>query len=383
MNYAEVGSDAPWGSVRDAYDKPDPFGQAILYSVTGTKKNEELRPERTKSKEIGLEMAFLKNRIGFDVSYYHTNTVDQIMPVSVSTSTGYTSKFYNAGNVENHGIELSMFATPVKTRNFSWDVNVNWTRNRNKVLSLYEDSKNLQLASFSGGVSVNAPVGQPYGMLQGKTWKYIDGQKVVDAEGRYIQTSTTNNIIGNTNPDWTGGIYNNFRYKNFALGFLIDIRQGGDVFSLDMYYGLATGIYKETAGKNDLGNPSRDPVANGGGVIMPGVTEDGKPNTIRVENEYGTYGYAYNPAAAFVYDASYVKLREMNLTYSLPQALISKLAPFKGIDFSLIGRNLWIIHKNLPYSDPEENLSAGNAQGYQSGAYPTTRTVGVNVKLKF
>lgn len=387
VNYAEVGNDAPWGSIRDAYDRPDQFGQTILYSVPGIKNNPELKPERTKSREIGLEMAFLKNRIGFDVSYYSTNTVDQIMPVSVSTSTGYTSKFYNAGDVQNRGFEASIFATPVKTRDFSWDINLNWTRNRSKVLRLYEDATNLQLAAYQGGVSVNATVGQPFGTLQGKTWQYVDGQKVVaatgDNAGRYLQTSSTNNVIGNVNPDWIGGIYNNFRYKNLSLGFLIDIRKGGDVFSLDMYYGLATGIYPETAGLNDLGNPSRNSLANGGGVIMPGVTPDGKPNEIRVINEYGTYGYAYNPASEFVYDASYVKLREMNLTYSLPAGLISKIRPFKGIDFSLIGRNLWIIHKNLPYSDPEENLSAGNAQGYQSGAYPTTRSLGFNVKLKF
>ncbi|GAO45600.1 putative TonB-dependent receptor [Flavihumibacter petaseus NBRC 106054] len=387
VNYAEVGGDAPFGAIKDAYDRPDQFGQTILYSVPGTKNNAELKPERTKSREIGLEMAFLKNRIGFDVSYYSTNTVDQIMPVSVTTATGYSSKYYNAGDVQNKGIEMSLFATPIKTRDFSWDVNVNWTKNNSKVLSLYEDAKNLQLASFQGGVSVNATVGQPFGTIQGKTWVYQDGQKVVydagDNAGRYKQTSSTSNVIGNVNPDWTGGIYNNFRYKNFALGFLIDVRQGGDVFSLDMYYGLATGIYAESAGLNDLGNPSRNTIANGGGVIMPGVTPDGKPNTIRVENEYGTYGYAYNPAAAFVYDASYVKLREMNLTYSLPQSIMQKIRPFKGIDVSLIGRNLWIIHKNLPYADPEENLSAGNAQGYQSGAYPTTRSLGFNVKVKF
>jgi len=146
---------------------------------------------------------------------------------------------------------------------------------------------------------------------------------------------------------------------------------------------LATGVLPESAGLNDLGNPSRSAVADGGGIIVKGVTADGKPNTKRVENVYGTYGYSYNPAAAFVYDASYVKLREMNISYSIPQTVVSKLRVFKGIDFSVIGRNLWIIHKNLPYSDPEENLTSGNVQGYQSGAYPTTRSIGANLKLKF
>jgi outer membrane receptor protein involved in Fe transport len=396
LNYATVGNDAPWGSIKDVYDQPNPFGSTILFSLPGVKNNNELKPEQTTSKEAGLEMGFFRNRLGFDVTYYIANTVDQIFNVATTTSTGYSSKYVNAGNIENRGVELSLYGTPVKTSDFSWNVNVNWTRNRNKVISLYNDSKNLQLGSFQGGVSINATLGQPYGTIQGKTWQMIDpanpanliawdgtGEKFVKSNGRYGMTSTTSNVIGNVNPDWYGGISNSFRYKNLTLGFLIDMRQGGDVFSLDMYYGGATGVLKESAELNDLGNPSRNTIANGGGVIMPGVTADGKPNTKRVENVYGTFGYAYNPAAAFVYDASYVKLREANISYTIPQSVFNSVKAIKGAELSLIGRNLWIIHKNLPYSDPEENLSSGNIQGYQSGAYPTTRSMGVNLKLKF
>jgi TonB-linked SusC/RagA family outer membrane protein len=383
-NYAELGNSAAFASLTDVYDKPTAFGNATLFSLPDTKNNPNLRPERTKSKEIGLEMAFLHNRVGFDVTYYSAKSIDQIIPVTVSAATGYSRKYVNAGTIQNRGIELSLYGTPVKTRDFSWNININFTRNRNKVLELYNNSQNLQLASFQGGVSVNASLGQPFGTIQGKTWTYLNGQKLVNEKGYYVITSTTTNVIGNYNPDWTGGVYNSFKYKNLSLGFLIDVRKGGDVFSLDMYYGLATGMYPETVGNNDLGKPKRSSIADGGGLIVPGVTADGKPNTKRVENtSYGYYGYSYNPAAAFVYDASYVKLREVNITYSLPQALISKWKVFKGIDVSIIGRNLWIIHKNLPYADPEENLSAGNIQGYQSGAYPTTRNIGVNLKLKF
>lgn len=384
LNYATVGNDAPWGSLRDVYDQPNPFGSTVLFSLPNTKNNSELVPERTNSKEIGLEMAFFRNRLGFDVSYYHTNTINQIIPVAVSYTTGYSSKFVNAGDIENKGIELSMFGTPVKTRDFSWNINLNWTRNRNKVLELYGESQNLQLGSFQGGVSVNASLGQPYGTIQGRTWNMLNGEKLVKANGRYdFASSLTTNIIGNVNPDWIGGVYNTFRYKSISLGFLVDVRQGGDLFSLDMYYGSATGVLEESAGLNDLGNPSRNTIANGGGVIMPGVTADGKPNTIRVENTFGTFGYVQNPAHGFVYDASYVKLREAVLTYSIPGSVYAGVKAIKGIDVSLIGRNLWIIHKNLPYSDPEENLSSGNIQGYQSGAYPTTRSLGFNVRLKF
>ncbi len=380
VNYATVGNSAPWGSVRDAYDKPNPFGSVILYSLPDTKNNSELRPEETKSREIGLEMAFLKNRLGFDATYYVTNTIDQIIPVSVSAASGYTSKYVNAGEVENKGIELSVYATPVRTQNFSWTINVNWTRNRNKVLSLYNDSKNLQIGAFQSGVSINATLGQPYGTIQGRTWQMKDGKRLVDSNGYYAVTSTTTNVIGNVNPDWIGGVYNTFKFKNLSVGFLVDMRKGGEVWSLDMFYAQYTGVLKESAGLNDLGNPVRNSLADGGGVILDGVTADGKANTKRVVIDANSPA---NPQSNYAYDASYIKLREANITYSLPSSLFNKVKAIKGIDVSVFGRNLWIIHKNLPYSDPEENLSAGNLVGMQSGAYPTTRSVGMNVRLKF
>jgi TonB-linked SusC/RagA family outer membrane protein len=379
-NYATVGNDAPWGAIKDVYFQPNPFGSSTLFSVPSTKNNDKLRPETTKSKEIGLEMAFLKNRVGFDVSFYHTNTIDQIIPVAVSTATGYSSKYVNAGNIENEGIELSIFGTPIRTPDFSWNINVNWTRNRNKVLELFEDSKNLQLGSFQGGISVNASLGQPYGTIQGRTWVMQDGRKLVGADGYYAVTSTTSNILGNVNPDWTGGIYNTFRYKNISLGFLVDVRQGGDVWSLDLFYAQYTGVLEESAGLNDLGKPVRNSLADGGGLVLEGITADGKENTKRVIIDANSPSY---PQSLYTYDASYVKLREMTLSYSLPQNIFSGVRVIKGVDLSLIGRNLWIIHKNLPYSDPEENLSSGNIQGYQSGSYPTTRSLAFNVRVKF
>jgi hypothetical protein len=277
---------------------------------------------------------------------------------------------------------------------------VNWTRNRNKVVELFEGSDNLVLATFQGGVTINATLGQPYQTIRGRNFVYYSAtpnaqglnekssgspsERIVMANGRYKLSTVSNEVIGNANPDWIGGINNTFRYKNVSLSFLIDTRQGGDVFSLDQYYGQATGMYPETAGLNDLGNPLRNSNADGGGIIRQGVDATGKPNTVRASaNYFGAYGYRYSPAAGFVYDASYVKLREASISYALPQKQMAKLHPFKGIDFSLIGRNLWIIHKNLPYSDPEENISAGNLQGYQGGAYPTTRTFTFNVKLRF
>ncbi|MEY4383707.1 MAG: hypothetical protein RI995_1249 [Bacteroidota bacterium] len=383
LNYATVGNDAPWGSIKNVYDQPSPFGSTILFSMPSTQNNPVLKPEQTKSQEIGLEMAFMQNRLGFDVTYYKSSTLDQILAAAVSTATGFSSSYVNAGEIQNSGYEVSLYATPVKVGDFSWSINANWTKNTSLVVSLYNGSQNLQIATFQGGISFNATVGQPYGTIQGKTWDLVNGQKLVKSNGRYSITTSTTNVIGNMNPNWIGGLTNTFKYKNLAFSALIDVKQGGNVFSLDQYYGQATGVYPESAGLNDLGNPSRNTIAEGGGVIMPGVTADGAVNTKRVENVYGTFGYAYNPAAAFVYDASFVKLREANLTYTLPKTIVNKLGGIKGVDVSVFGRNLWIIKKYVPYADPEENLSAGNIQGNQSGAYPTTRSIGFNVKLTF
>jgi TonB-linked SusC/RagA family outer membrane protein len=384
LNYAEVGGTAPSSATIHFYDKPASFGQVALFSLPGTRNNENLKPERTKSYEAGVEMNFFDDRVGFDLTLYRQNTVDQIIPANVSVATGYNAKFINAGNVQNHGIELSLFGSPVKTRNFTWNMNINWTRNRNVVKDL-GGVENLQLGTFQGGVSINAALGQPYGTIRGSDFIYHDnGQRMVDETGHYLITTASNQIIGNVNPDWVSGISNTFKFKNVSVGFLLDMKRGGDVFSLDMYYGLATGLFPETAGNNEMGKPVRSSPDEGGGVILPGVKEDGTPNDIRVSaEEYGLFGYLTNPASAFVYDASYVKLREANITFSIPTSVISRIKPFTGIDLSIIGRNLWIIDKNLPYADPEDNLSSGNIQGYQVGSYPLFRTIGFNVRARF
>jgi len=388
VNYAEVGSDAPPLSVFDTYAKPTAFGSIPMFSMADVKNNANLKPERTKSVEAGLDAAFLDNRLGFDVTFYKTNTIDQITPVPVTTATGSLRLYVNAGEVQNKGVEVSAFVVPVKTSNFSWTLNLNWSRNQSKVLSLFENVSNIELnaASLSGGVTYNAAIGQPYGVIRGTNFVFVNGQKVVNADGYYQVTPRADEIIGDPNPDWMGGISNTFKYKRVALNFLIDIRKGGDLWTLDQWYGLGTGMSPETAGLNDLGNPLRNSLADGGGVILPGVLADGSPNTKRIDvSNSGTapWGYPNNPPrASVIYDAGYVKLRELALTYSLPEKLVGKLRAFKGIDLSLIGRNLWIIHKNVPYADPEDGLGSGNVQGYQSGAYPTVRSIGFNVKFR-
>ena len=386
LNYAEVGSPAPWDFIVDSYDKPTPYGSVALFSVSNTKKNEELKPERTRSYEAGLELSMFKNKVGLDLTFYKTNTIDQIIPVSISAATGNTTRIINAGNVENKGVEVSLNLTPVKSQDFTWQLALNFARNKNKVISLIGGTQNIVLGQFQGGVSLNATVGQPFGTLRGSDFIYdsASGRPVVGSDGYYMISATTNNIIGDINPDWTGGINNTFTYKRLSLGFLIDIRQGGSLFSIDQWYGQGTGLYAMSAGLNDLGNPVRNSLADGGGLIFPGVTEDGKENTQRVILT-GLRGYGYNnfPNKGYVYDASIIRLREVNLTWAIPMKVVNAMGPVKGVDLSLYGRNLWIIHKNLPDADPEDGSSSGNIQGYQVGSYPTYRMVGFNLKFKF
>jgi hypothetical protein len=397
-NYAQVGGDAPLFSTGDVYERDlDPnSGQEVtnfngnsLFSVPSIKNNPDLKPERTKSSEVGLEIAMLKNRIGFDVAYYNAQTVDQIIPVTVSTATGYSRRYVNSGTIKNNGVELTVFGSPIKTKDFSWDININWTKNTTKVTKLFGDVDNIILGSFQGSITLNASLNEPYGTIHGTDYIYTNGQKTVDSNGNYLITPSNNNVIGNINPDWIGGISNKFTYKGFSLGALIDIRQGGSVFSTDMYYALAGGLYEETAEGN-----IREPLAEGGGIVREGVTADGKPNTIKVSindadlggfaSSYGAYeSYISAPDRRFVYDASYVKLREVTLGYSLPAKLFNGSNFIKGIDVALVGRNLAILHKNLPYADPEDSFSAGNLQGIQTGTYPAVRSAGFNVKVKF
>ncbi len=397
-NYAEVGSDAPYFAVKNTYTAQTTFGSQNVFSSPTTSNNPNLKPEQTKSSEIGLELALLKNKITLDFTYYDAKSFNQIIPVSISRATGYNSLYKNSGTVQNKGVEISLGVTPVKTKDLGWNFAINWTKNKSTVVELFNDGAgnvidNIVLGSFQGGVTINAAVGQPYGVIKGSDFNYYGdpnritrdpAMRIVGTNGRYQISTAANNIIGDPNPKWTGSFRNNIRYKNFNLGFLIDVKHGGDVFSLDMYYGLATGLYPETAGLNDLGNPLRNSNANGGGIIRQGVDATGKANTVRASaTNFGAYGYRYSPAAGFIYDASYVKLRELSLTYTFPKAMVSKLKVLKDIQFSVVGRNLWIISKNLPYADPEETYGSGNLQGYSGNAFPSARTISANLKFTF
>lgn len=398
VSYAQVGNDAGWGVLLNRYDANPLFNGVALYSVPNQNNNPYIKPEISNSIEGGLEMYFLKKRLGFDVAVYQENTVNQIFPVAVSYSTGFSTTVLNAGEVSNKGVELTLYGAPVKKQNFTWDVTLNWARNVNEVVELTDEIKNIQLALLQGGVTINAREDEPYGTIQGTDFVYADdGQRVVGSNGYYLRTLKSDIVLGDINPDWTAGLLNRFSYKNWMLSFLIDWQQGGSVFSLDLYYGMGTGLYEETVYTNDLGNPVRNSIEDGGGLILEGVTGDvtynadgtytvtnTATNTTRIPgDDYRALGWARNPNALFVYDATYIKLREVVLTYTLPTGMFEKSNFINGASFSLVGSNLWIISKDLPHADPEAGQGAGNVQGWQSGVMPTTRNIGLTVNLQF
>jgi len=397
LNYAMVGNSPGFDQLVDNYLINTPFIYPVSH-VDETKKNSGLKPEKTSSLEGGLEMNFFGNRLGFDLALYRTSTINQVIPLPVSTATGYWYKVINAGEIMNKGIELSINGTPIKTSTFRWNVTLNWSMNRNMVVSLYEGAEQLELGAFQSGITISAQVGHPYGVINGTDYTYLDGQRLVDpANGQYIKTPSSDNVIGNTNPDWHAGLQNSLTYKNWSLGFLVDMQKGGSIFSLDMFYGLATGVYKETAGLNDLGNPIRDPIvwidpndpskgyaSSSGGFINEGVNPDGQMNKTRIDAEnFGAMGYGKGlPDIAFVYDATYIKLRNISLAYSLPSALL-KSCFIRGITFTAVASNVWIIYKKIPYVDPESGLGSGNLQGYTTGSLPTTRDFSLNLTFNF
>lgn len=404
LNYAVVGNDTGPGRTINVFTKNDTgrgaapnFGNAVNFSYPSTVNNPFLEPEELTSWEAGLELAGLDNRLTLDFGWYKTISSNQIVAVELSKATGTSFKWLNGGEIENKGVEVSLGFDVIKNNDLTWNATVNWAKNISRVNSLPEGISNYQIASFQGGVSLNASVGQPYGVLRGTGYQYKDGRRVISPSGYPV--AVADQIIGDPNPDWTGGFLNTLRYKGLSFSFLIDVSRGGDVFSLDMYYGQATGLPEHTAGLNDLGNPIRDEVVlvdpddpsqgyaeNSGGIIFDGVQADGSENTVRAPADY--YGGAFywgnasrNPSQMNVYDGTYVKLREVALTYNLPKTILGNV--FNNVAFSVVGSNLWIIHKNLPYSDPEAGLGAGNGQGYLSGTYPSIKTLGFKVDLSF
>lgn len=375
VGWAQVGSDTDPYQLYDVYNAKESFGSYPVYTVPNKLFNDQLKPERTNSWEIGTDIRFFDGRLGLDLTYYSMETVDQIIDVDISSTSGFASKMINAGKITNKGVEVLLTGTPVKTSDFRWDITVNWAKNKNEVVSLAEGITNYRLANAPFAVSVNATVGEPYGNIMGRNYLFADdGQRIVGASGRYDRTVDTE-PLGNVMPDWTGGINNSFTYKNINLSFLIDIRKGGQFFSTSYMWGMYSGMLEKTVANNIRED----------GIVLDGVMED--PNnpgtyiTNTIVCDAGNYGLAhYYVHAMDVFDADYVKLRELTLGYTLPNSMLKKV-PFSNIRISFVARNLFTWGTAVKGIDPDFATNAGNTQGIEGAQVPSIKSFGFNLSF--
>ncbi|MDU1904430.1 MAG: SusC/RagA family TonB-linked outer membrane protein [Dysgonomonas sp.] len=331
----------------------------------------DLKNETINSWEIGLELKALNNRIGLDFAFYNKEAKDQILKMNVTETTGTYYKYVNAGNIRNRGVELMLTGTPVLTKDFQWDIALNWSKNSNKILELAPgaESQDLGHASYASMVRIYANEGGTYGDLWGSTLKRDDqGNLLLTDKGMPIKVSALSKL-GNANPDWMGGITNTFRYKGFDLSFQIDMRYGGDVYMGSIRTGTNSGTLEKSLHGRE-------------GFVVDGIIEStGQRNTqeVKAENYWGTMASITEP---WIYDATNIRLRELSVGYTLPRKVLSN-TPIQSAKISFVGRNLWMIHSKTDGFDPESGFSTGNAQGFEFGSMPTLRSLGFNVNVTF
>lgn len=405
LGYAQVGNDTDPYQLVASYAAQTAANGLPTFEESGALPNADLKPEISSSIELGTELKFFYNRIGLDLTVYNSDSRNQILPIQLSNTTGYNTRIINAGLIQNRGIEAMLHINPVKNAGgFNWDIDVNWSANRSSVKELYTDPVSGQeITSYvmaSRYIAVEARVGERMGDMYGIGYvrvsddpanKYFDptgqyvGQIVYSSNGKPIPT-TERIKLGNYNPDWLAGIRNTFTYKGLSLSVLFDTRQGGKMYSHTQTVGREGGIIIETlegrADGYDLTKP-------GNGVVGEGVVlgADGKfsPNTVKLSARewHTTYTLGRRLVEGVMYDASFTKLREVQLSYTIPNKLIAK-SGVRDITLSLVGRNL-MLWSEVPHVDPETASTAGGTiiPGVESVAIPSTKSYGINVGLKF
>jgi TonB-linked SusC/RagA family outer membrane protein len=377
------------------------FGTTPLYYTPSTFNDPQLKAENIATWEIGTDLSFFNDRIKIDATYYNSLTTNMIFPIEQSGSTGINYRYTNAGDLQNQGVELATTFVPVRTKSgFSWSIGFNWAKNYNLVKDLYKDASGHTVNSLAlgtdgfGVMQLEAIPGMAYGQIVTTDFVYDSkGNKIVDATGNYIKTAAPK-PIGSILPDYTGGVSTTLAYKGLSLYVLIDYSKGGKIFSMTNMWGSYDGTLAITAANSIRVN----------GLVVPGVQElvdgsgnpildkngnpqsNGKPNTTNIGAlafyQNGTGQSFSGPGSTNVYDATFVKLREIRLMYALPAKLFEN-TPIRGISIGLVGRNLAILKKSIPNIDPETIATAGNIQGIEGGVKPTERSMGFNLSVKF
>jgi TonB-linked SusC/RagA family outer membrane protein len=402
-SWAQVGSDT------------DPYQLALNYTTgkytysgytigminNSTQPNKDLKPTRTNSFELGVEMKFFNNRLSLDMTYYNQLSKDQIIGLASTTTSGYSYRLINAGEIENKGIEIAVNGRVFQYKDFAWDAGINYSKNINKVKSLVEGMDYFELANASWcGVSVGAKVGEDYGAIRGKDFKRApDGQVIINAQTGLPEVDEEIKTIGNSSWDWTGGFYSTFTYKNFRLSAGFDVKIGADLYSMSMNSAYKTGKAIQTLAGRDEWYASEEARQAAGmsdaewraaglckGFIAPGVIDNGdgtyKQNDIPVNPETYWKAIANDVQSAFVYDNSYIKCREITFGYTFPEKMLSKLKIVKSLSLSFVARNPFIIWKRIPNIDPDSGYNTSGL-GLEYGSLPSRRSYGFNVNVKF
>jgi TonB-linked SusC/RagA family outer membrane protein len=342
-------------------------------SVPNTQFNPNLKAETVTGVEFGIDAKMFANRLRFSATYYDQKSADLLVPIQVTAATGFTNVWDNIADMSNSGYELQLGGTIIKKEDFSFDIDVNFAQNKNEVTSLGE----LETYVLGGqwGLSLEARPGQPYGSLVGRDFERTTGGDVIYENGLPLIDSTQK-IIGNIAPDWTGGATFSIRYKAFDFSTLIDAKIGGDVHSMTYSWGRYAGTLSETLIGRETGVVGNGVMSDGnGGYVANNVTVSAK--------SFNQSSYSNSIESSAIFDASYVKLRQISIGYTLPRKFIEN-SVVKSLKVSIVGRNLLILHKNTPHIDPETGFSASNGnQGQEFGQYPSSRNIGFNINMRF
>lgn len=367
-----------------------------------------IEPEKTHSLELGTELKFLNGRFGLDFTYFNNETRNQILSVSIPTSSGGSSMSMNAGAVQSHGIELQLSGTPVQTKDFSWDATLNLSHTKSTLKSLAQDLSFYQIGT-SWNVTFRSQPGDPvYGIYVRKWQRNDEGKIIVNSSGHYQQEGELS-YVGDAMPKLVGGFSSTLRYKDLSLSFLIDGQIGGKIVSFTNIYLMSSGAGKASLSGRDEehgglpyyinteGNRIRLPNHTSAvpgdssdgrlyhdGIVVNGVKENGDDNDILVSvYDYNRYRYSITATEDQIFDNTYFKLRELTLSYNLPSKFSSKLK-LNGLTVSLIGSNLFYLYKKVPNITPESVLGTGGTASYvEYTSYPSSRSFGFSVKAKF
>ncbi|MEO7042788.1 MAG: SusC/RagA family TonB-linked outer membrane protein [Gemmatimonadaceae bacterium] len=371
---ANVGNDAaPYQLATTYVGNANKFGSLPQYTLTDTRANPTLKPENTNSGEVGLELGFLNNRATLDATYYAKATTNEIVNLSLAGETGFTGASLNAGKLTNKGFEALFTVIPIQTASgFQWTSTFNYSANRSKLVTLYPGVNNYVIGS-TWTINEEARVGQPYGAIFATPYKRDAATGELLLSGGLPQNDAGNRrVLGNVNPKWLGGWNNEVRWGRFSASALLDIHRGGNIYSVTNMFGQYTGVLASSINGRqvDWDNP---------GLVIKGIDQaTGKENTVNVTSE-NYYQSLFENGEAFLYDDSFVKLREVRVGYDLPTSFTRSLR-VSSANIAFVGRNLWT-HSKVPNIDPEFAYTTGNYQGAEFAALPTTRSLGFNLRI--